>query len=155
VAGVALRWLVRRDWNGIEAVAVHGPEDLSYNQAAAIVERTLERPVRYLEASAKEYVRTLVGAGASAEYAHSVVDMFSELAQGITRAEPRTTESTTPTTLAAWAESELLPVVESFRPQSETAAASSPGLNQMAHPNRNHRNGRSDYEYGTQEPSLA
>ncbi len=123
IADAALRWLVRRDWNGIEGVAVHGPEDLSFNQVAAAVERTLERPVRYLEASAKKYVRTLIGAGASAEYAHSVVEMFSEPAQGITRAAPRTTESTTPTTLAAWAESELLPVVESFRPQWETVAA--------------------------------
>jgi uncharacterized protein YbjT (DUF2867 family) len=150
IAEAALRWLVRRDWNGIEGIAVHGPDDLSYNQAAAIVERTLERPVRYLEASTNEFVRTLVGDGASAEYARSVVEMFSELAQGIARAEPRTTESTTPTTLAAWAESELVPVVESFRPQSETATAPSPNLNQMAHKNRNHKSGRSDYEYETQ-----
>jgi uncharacterized protein YbjT (DUF2867 family) len=124
IADAALRWLVRRDWSGIEGIAVHGPEDLSYNQAAAVVERTLERPVQYLEASTNDYVRTLVGAGASAEYARSVVEMFSELAKGITRAEPRTTDSTTPTTLAAWAESELLPVVESFGPRMETAAVS-------------------------------
>jgi uncharacterized protein YbjT (DUF2867 family) len=119
IVDVALRWLVRRAWNGIEGVAVHGSEDLSYNQAAAVVERTLERPVRYCEASANNYVQTLVESGASAEYARSVVEMFSGLAQGIMRAEPRTLASTTPTTLAAWAESELLPAVESFRPQSE------------------------------------
>jgi uncharacterized protein YbjT (DUF2867 family) len=117
VADVALRWLVRRDWKGIEGIAVHGPEDLSSNQAAAVIERILERPVRYREASANHFVRTLVGFGASAEYARSRVEMFSELAKGITRAEPRTAESTTPTTLAAWAESDLLPLVESLRPQ--------------------------------------
>ena len=71
IADVALRWLVRRDWKGIEGVAVHGPEDLSYNQAAAVIERTLERPVRYREASANHYVRTLRRSGASAEYARS------------------------------------------------------------------------------------
>src|SRR5207247_937091 len=51
IADVGLRWLVRRDWQGIDAVAVHGPEELSYNQAAAVMERILERPVRYREVS--------------------------------------------------------------------------------------------------------
>ena len=123
VADVALRWLVWRDWKGIEGIAVHGPEDLSYNQAAAVVERTLERPVRYCEVSAKDYVRTLVESGASVEYVRSRVEMFSELARGIARAEPRTAESTTPTSLATWAENELLPAIESLcSPSTATAA---------------------------------
>jgi uncharacterized protein YbjT (DUF2867 family) len=122
IADAALRWLVRRDWEGIEGVPVHGPEDLSYNQVAALMERTLERPVRYLEASANQYVRALVAAGANAGYARSVIEMFSELARGITRAEPRTVESTTPTTLASWARSDLLTAVEALR-TSETAVA--------------------------------
>jgi uncharacterized protein YbjT (DUF2867 family) len=108
IADVALRWLVRRDWKGIEGVAVHGAKDLSYDQAAAIIEQALERPVRYRELSANSYIRALVRFGASTEYARSRVEMFSALAEGISRAEPRTYESTTPTTLAAWAEKELL-----------------------------------------------
>ena len=115
IADAALRWLVRRDWGGIEGVAVHGAEDLSWNQVAATLERILERPVRYREASAKDYARTLVECGASAEYARSRVEMFSELGQGIMRAEPRTLESTTSTTLAAWARRELLPAVRTTR----------------------------------------
>src|SRR5262249_22162677 len=114
IADAALRWLVRRDWDGIEGVAVHGPEEHSFNEAAAVFERTLERPVRYLEAAANDYVRALVEGGASAEYARGQVDMFSALAQGITRAKPRPAESTPSITLAAWAVSELLPAVESF-----------------------------------------
>ncbi len=75
------------------------------------MERILERPVRYKEASANHYVQILIGLGASAEYARSLVEMFAELAQSITRAEPRTAESTTPTSLSAWAKRELLPLV--------------------------------------------
>jgi uncharacterized protein YbjT (DUF2867 family) len=123
IANVALKWLVRRDWKGIDGIAVHGPEDLSYSQAAADIERILARPVRYEEASANQYVAALVAAGASVQYAHSRVGMFSELAQGITRAEPRTAESTTRTTLAAWAGRELLYRVASLRPKSEAMAA--------------------------------
>ena len=117
IADTALRWLARRDWQGIAGVAVHGPEDLSHGQATAVMERVLERPMRYQEASANGYVQYLVGCGASAEYARSRVEMFAELAEGISRAEPRTVESTTPTSLSAWTGSELRPVVETIAPQ--------------------------------------
>jgi hypothetical protein len=137
IADVALRWLVRRDWIGIDGVAVHGPEDLSYSQAAADIERVLERPVRYEEASASQYVAALAAAGASAEYAHSRVEMFSELARGITRAEPRTAESTTRTTLATWAGRELLPRVEALGPESETTLVPLDGLARAAAQNGN------------------
>jgi uncharacterized protein YbjT (DUF2867 family) len=128
IADVALRWLARRDWKGIEAIAVHGPEDLSYNQAAAAMERILERPVRYREASAVQYVQALVTSGASAEYARSRVEMFTELARGIARAERRTPESTTSTTLGVWTKNELLPVVESLPPELKTAVGPAPSL---------------------------
>jgi uncharacterized protein YbjT (DUF2867 family) len=149
IADVALRWLVRRDWQGIEGVAVHGAESLSFVQAAAVMEQTLERPVQYREVSANHYVRTLVEGGASAEYARSQAEMFSELGQGILGAEPRTAESTTPTTLAAWTETVLLPSIEWLRSQ-ETAAAPAPNLNPALHQIRNCVCGRTNYEYETQ-----
>ncbi len=102
VVDVALRWLVRGNWKGIEGVAVHGPEDLSFAEAAAILGRVLERPVRYERSLGQDYIRKLASLGASAPYAHSRVNMFAELARGVTRAEPRTLESTTPTNLAEW-----------------------------------------------------
>lgn len=113
VADVALRWLVRRDWGGVAGVAVHGPEDISYNQAAAVIERVLERPVLYHEVAANSFVQGLVRQGASPEYAQSLVAMFRELATCIPRAEPRSHETTTPTRLSDWAREELLPLLDS------------------------------------------
>jgi uncharacterized protein YbjT (DUF2867 family) len=133
IADVALRWLVRQDWEGIKGVPIHGPEDLSFNQAAAILERTLEQPVRYQEASANQYVAALMESGASAEYARGLVEMFSELAQGIMDVEPRTAESTTSTTLAAWAESELIPAVAVLHPKIDDR--SPPGFSLVTHSN--------------------
>jgi uncharacterized protein YbjT (DUF2867 family) len=124
VADAALRWLVRRDWNGIAGVAVHGPKDLSCDQAADIMEWILERPVRYREVSADRYVQSLIRGGAGAAYARSRTEMFAELTGGISRAEPRTAESTTVTTLGAWAGSELLPLVESLHAQPKQELAS-------------------------------
>ena len=154
VADLALKWLVRRNWKGIEGFAVHGPHDLSFGQAAAVMERILERPVQYREAPANHYVRVLTRFGASAEYARSRTEMFSELARGIASAEPRTAESTTPTTLSAWAGSELLPVAEALRPRSEMRAAASPSLRQ-ADQGRNHEDGDRRYERDTQKASPA
>jgi uncharacterized protein YbjT (DUF2867 family) len=120
VADAALRWLVRRDWSGVVGVAVHGPEDLSYNQAAAIMERVLERPVRYQELATNAYVQALVSHGASTEYAQSLIAMFAELAQGIVRAEPRTFDTTTATKLSDWARAELLPLTGPDNERSST-----------------------------------
>lgn len=111
VADVVLRWLVRRDWSGIAGVAVHGPEDLSYNQAAAGIERVLERPVHYQEVAANAYLQKLVNLGASPAYAQSRVALFTELAAGIAQAEPRTFDTTTPTRLGEWVREELLPII--------------------------------------------
>jgi len=154
---------LRRALGGVEALFWCVPteslqetkEDLSYNQAAAVIERTLERPVRYLAASANQYLRTLVDSGASAEYARSVVEMFAELARGITHTDPRTTESTRSTTLGAWAESELRPAVESVRSQSETAAAARKSFKTVIHSNECLNLIRSEYERGTQRISPA
>ncbi len=124
VADVALRWLVKPGWDDIKSVRVHGAGDLSLAQAATILERVLDQPVRYREASAEEYVQDLIRSGASVQFARRQTAMLAELARGISRAEPCTSESTTPTTLAAWTKAELLPLAESLYPSAriETAA---------------------------------
>ena len=149
IADVALKALVRRDWTGIKSVAVHGPEKLSWNQAAAILEQTLERPVQYAEASAKDYFGTLIEIGASAEYAQSMVEMFSELTQGVMDADASACESKTATTFGAWAQTEMVPVIEAFSSQLETGCAPSLSLNRMLRESRNHSQGRNEYEYET------
>src|SRR5262245_3791870 len=118
IADVALRWLVRRDWDGIKGVAVHGPADLSYAEAAAIIGRVRERLVRYEETSVEDYVQMLSGLKASAAYARSRLEMFGALAQGVMRAEPRTPESTTPTRLGEWCEGEMGQAMQSLRVES-------------------------------------
>ena len=125
IADVALRWLVRRNWKGIDAVSIHGPQDLSFNQAAEIFECVLERPVRYTQLAADDFVRNMVRSGASVHYANRLAAMFSQLAVGISRAEPRTPESTTPTTVMAWAERELLPFIEPLGHEAEEAMSPS------------------------------
>jgi len=119
VADVALKWLVRPDWFGTRRVAVYGPEELSFDPSSAIFQRVLDKPVRYTEVSVDDYVRHMVRSGASVHHAHSLAAMFAAMARGIHRLENHTIQSTTSTTLGAWAKSELLPLVQTLGPPSE------------------------------------
>jgi uncharacterized protein YbjT (DUF2867 family) len=116
VADTALRWLVQRDWSGVAGISVPGPEDLSFDRAAAKIEHVLGRPVRYQEMAANAFVRSLVHAGASVEYAQSRVAMFAELAAGIAQDERRTFETSTRTTVGMWAKAVLQPAIERHAP---------------------------------------
>jgi uncharacterized protein YbjT (DUF2867 family) len=40
IADLALRFLVRTDWSGVEALSIPGPEDLSCDEATAFIEGT-------------------------------------------------------------------------------------------------------------------
>jgi len=154
VVDVALRWLVRGDWGGIAGIAVHGPADLSFDQAADIMSRVLERPVEYNEVTPEDHVRTLLAAGADAGYARAQVEMFAELSQGIARAEPRTVGSTTPTTLAAWVQGELLPAAGLFRAQGQSAAGAE-NPNPVPHPFTYFLSSRGYYDYSEKTISPA
>jgi uncharacterized protein YbjT (DUF2867 family) len=87
IADTALRRLVRADWDGIESTVVHGPEALSFTQAAALFERILRRPVQYQqEPSAEELVQADENYGSTGKI-------------------------TTPTTLAVWVRHEFAPLL--------------------------------------------
>jgi hypothetical protein len=49
--------------------------------------------------------------GSSEAFAQSLVDMFAEVGGGIYNAEPRTAETTTPTTFKQWCETTLKPAI--------------------------------------------
>jgi uncharacterized protein YbjT (DUF2867 family) len=99
VAEVALSKLVRRDWTGIERLAVKGPQELSFPQAAEVMERILERPVRYEE----------ISQAATAGVAETPL----EVTRRYTGLEPDTIAVTTPTTLASWVRNEWVPFLGS------------------------------------------
>ena len=117
VADVALRWLARRNWADVEGACVHGPEDLTFTGAAAVFERVLHRPVRYEEISPERHIQTLVDSGASNEYAQEEIAMFGQFAARSAEEKGNGIQSNAPTTLDAWARSELLPLLAPITPQ--------------------------------------
>jgi uncharacterized protein YbjT (DUF2867 family) len=111
IAAAAARLLLDGSWSGAGHVAVLGPEDLSFNDMAQIMSEVLSQPVRYQQIPGQALKDRLTGAGMSAAMAQATVDMMIAKDQGLDNAEPRTPESTTPTSFRQWCEEVLKPAV--------------------------------------------
>ena len=111
IAATAARLLLDGSWDGTGHVAVLGPEDLSFNDMAQIMSEVIGKPVRYQQVPAQALQVRLTGAGMSDAMARGMVDMMLAKDEGLDNAEPRTPESTTPTTFRQWCEEVLKPAV--------------------------------------------
>jgi len=111
IAAAAARLLLDGSWSGAGHVAVLGPEDLSFNDMAQIMSEVLSQPVRYQQIPAQALKDRLTGAGMSDAMAQATVDMMIAKDEGLDNAEPRTPESTTPTSFREWCEEVLKPTV--------------------------------------------
>ncbi len=78
---------------------------------AQIMSEVLGKPVRYQQIPAQALKDRLTGAGMSDATAQGTVDMMIAKDQGLDNAEPRTPESTTPTTFRQWCQEILKPAV--------------------------------------------
>ncbi|ODU02644.1 MAG: NmrA family transcriptional regulator [Pseudonocardia sp. SCN 72-86] len=106
----ALRLLGPR-WEGSRVEAVHGPADLTWTQATAIVSEATGHEVR-AERIPDEAMREMLGSvGMSAAMVDGIVGMSTGLRDDFTPEQPRTAATTTPTTLGAWAFENLRPAL--------------------------------------------
>jgi uncharacterized protein YbjT (DUF2867 family) len=111
IAAVAAKLLLDSSWSGSGSVPVLGPEDLSHNDMAQIVSEVLGRPVHYQHIPFETFKAILIKSGASESMATGMVDMMVAKNEGLDNMEPRTAESTTPTSFRQWCEEVLKPAV--------------------------------------------
>ncbi|MBQ1158520.1 NAD(P)H-binding protein [Streptomyces smyrnaeus] len=111
IGDVAAARLLSDAWTGQRVQAVHGPEDLTYAQAAAILTDALGRPVRAERISDDELRATLRAAGLSDKQVEGFVGMSVWMRDGFRPADARTLLTTTPTTLGSWAWERLRPLL--------------------------------------------
>ena len=124
IAAAAARLLLDGSWSGAGHVAVLGPEDLSFNDMAQIMSEVLSQPVRYQQITGQALKDRLTGAGMSDAMAQATVDMVIAKDQGLDNAEPRTPESTTPTSFRQWCEQVLRPAVLARTAAADTVRSS-------------------------------
>ena len=111
IAAAAARLLLDRSWSGRRHVAVLGPEDLSFNDMARIMSEVLGQPVRFQQIPGEAYKARLLERGMSEAMAQGNLDMVVAKDQGLDNGEPRTRQSTTPTSFRQWCEEILKPAV--------------------------------------------
>lgn len=111
VAAVAARLLSDNGWNGQEEVPVLGPEDLSFDDQAAIISEVTGRAVRYQPISYEQFKEQFLGRGASESFAQGYVDMYRAKDEGIDNTVPRTPENTGPTSFRTFCEQTLTPLL--------------------------------------------
>jgi uncharacterized protein YbjT (DUF2867 family) len=107
IGDVAAARLLATDWSGRHVQAVHGPEDLTYEQATSIVSRATGRPLRAEQIPDDDMRAALRAAGLGDAVVEAVLGMSTGLRANFTPEDPRTILTTTPTTLAAWAHEHL------------------------------------------------
>lgn len=100
-------------WKGFRTLGVHGPEDLDQTTAARLIGLGIGRPVKYVEIGVAEAKQGMLDNGVPAEMVTLLADMYTGLRAGLMeRAEPRTAETTTPTTLLEFSREVLKPAVD-------------------------------------------
>lgn len=112
IAATAARLLLNRDWTGFAEVPQLGPEDLTFQEQAAIISDVLGRPVRYQQTSTDELKSGLLAYGWSEAMAQAMVDMLVAGDNGLNEGVRRTPENTTPTTFRQWCQEVLKPAVD-------------------------------------------
>jgi uncharacterized protein YbjT (DUF2867 family) len=112
IATVSAQLLLDSTWTGNSSVEVLGPEDLSYNEMAAVISEVIERPVRYQRTPDDEFKANLMAYGQSEAMAQALLNMYRAKNEGLDNLVPRTSENTTPTTFRQWCEEVLKPAFQ-------------------------------------------
>lgn len=112
IGNKAAEVLLDASWSGHRTLGVHGPRDLSYREVTEILSKALGKPVQYVQVSVAQAKQAMI----DAKLPGFLVDIFTEMYQAIVdgrmnAAEPRSAETTTPTTLEDFAAKVIAPAV--------------------------------------------
>lgn len=99
-------------WEGFRIVGVHGPEDLDPSRMAQLIGEGIGRPVKYVQIPLEQVKQGMLHAGVPPAFADYIMDMYTEQTAGrADPAEPRSAETTTPTSLLEFAREVIKPAV--------------------------------------------
>src|SRR4029077_15413761 len=112
IAAAAAGLLLDHAWSGDRELPVMGPEDLSFNEMAAIMADVLDRPGRFQRTPDEAYKARLLSFGMSEAMAQATLDMWTAYGAGLDLEDPRTAVSTTPTSFREWCGDTLKPAIE-------------------------------------------
>lgn len=96
IASKAVEFLINKTWTGVEGYAIHGPEDISYNDIAIQLSELTGKPIRFQQVSNKDYITTLLEKHYTSEaFAVSLTEMLTAIGNGLYDSEQRTDRTKT------------------------------------------------------------
>jgi uncharacterized protein YbjT (DUF2867 family) len=108
---VAADKLLDDGWSGTSVLGLHGPEDLSFDQAAAAISAAIGRNVAHTQIDEMQARMGLSMLGLGQSVIDAMVEMYHAMETGhLVASEPRTVETTTPTTMVEWATDVMAPM---------------------------------------------
>jgi uncharacterized protein YbjT (DUF2867 family) len=107
IGEVAAVRLLDNSWTGRHTQGVHGPQDLTAEEAVAIVSEATGRKIAFVEAPDDVFHANLLTAGLNKPTADGMIQMYQGLRSGFVPEDKRTLLTTTPTTLGSWAYANL------------------------------------------------
>ena len=94
---------------------LHGPRDVSFDEAAGIIGNALKRPVRHIRTSPGEHRKAMTALGASDDVAARMVEMYEGLESGNLSPEHRRADAgATPTGFRVFCNDVLAPEIRLF-----------------------------------------
>ena len=112
IGRVAAERLADEKWTGRSVRELHGPADLSFDDVAGILSEALGRKIVYVRCDPEEMRQVLLGHALSENVADLMLEMYAAIEAGKLRTlQPRSAETTTPTTLAEFAHEVMLPMI--------------------------------------------
>jgi uncharacterized protein YbjT (DUF2867 family) len=112
IGDVAAQRLLEDEWSGNIVQELHGPADLSFDEVAGILSKALGRKITYVRCEPQEMRQALLDHALSENVADSMLEMYEAVDSGkLQPIQPRTDETTTPTTLLEFVDEVILPMM--------------------------------------------
>ncbi len=103
--------LLDTSWNGRHVCELHGPADLRFDEAAALLSRALGRKVVHARMPEEEARKSWKAGGCSSSVADAFVEMYRTMEEGNLGAVERSAATTTPTRLEEFGRTLLRPLL--------------------------------------------
>ncbi len=112
IARVAAERLSDPKWTGYSVRELHGPADLCLDEVAEILSEGLGRKIVYVKCDPQEMRQALLDNALSENAADLMLEMYDAFERGVIRtSQPRSAETTTPTTLDQFVRDVLMPAI--------------------------------------------
>ncbi len=112
IGRIAAARLASRGWIGHYTGELHGPADLSFDEAAEVLSKSLGRRIEYVRCSREEARQSLLENALSENATNLILEMYEAVeTEKLHPIEIRSARTTTPTTLAEFAREVIRPML--------------------------------------------